>query len=79
MITATKIRENTYHVKFGDRFANVGAGNKPAAIAQFRRSLYLEWVNDWLTIEAMGNTYGIPSEYLSEVIDQEREKNHQGG
>jgi hypothetical protein len=79
MITATKIGENRYHVKIGEFTRNVGAGNKPAAIAQVRQALYLDWVNDWLTTAAMSEHYNLPQEYLRELLEQEREKHYLGG
>ena len=40
--------------------------------------IYLEWVNDWLTISAMAENYGRTEKDMTEIIDKgriEHEKN----
>jgi hypothetical protein len=35
---------------------------------------YLEWVNDWLTIDAMADNYGLTKEQLMSIINKGREE-----
>jgi hypothetical protein len=35
---------------------------------------YLEWVNDWLTIEGMADNYGLTKEQLMSIINKGREE-----
>ena len=35
---------------------------------------YLEWVNEWLTIEGMADNYGLTKEQLMSIINKGREE-----
>lgn len=35
---------------------------------------YLEWINDWLTIDAMADNYGLTKEQLMSIINKGREE-----
>jgi hypothetical protein len=36
------------------------------------QEVYLEWLNDWLTVEAMADNYNIPVTKLNELINEGR-------
>lgn len=35
---------------------------------------YLEWVNDWITLEGMADNYGLTKEQLMSIINKGREE-----
>jgi hypothetical protein len=38
------------------------------------KTLYLEWLNDWLTDDAMASCYGVEPAIMSRIIDIGRHK-----